>query len=224
MNSDSTDITLVLDRSGSMAQIRDDMQAAMKTLVEDQAKLPGECRLSVLQFDSDAIEWLFQGKPIAEVSHIPLVPRGATPLFDALGKAILGTGQRLAAMPKPQRPGRVLVVVITDGQENSSLELSGAQVKSMIERQRSVYKWEFLFLGANVNAATEAAAVGIAHAANYVASPSGVESMGRTVSYAAASYRATGDLKSGLDKAEAEDAEETKIQPPTLSRSAPPVN
>jgi Mg-chelatase subunit ChlD len=128
MNTDYTDATLVLDRSGSMAQIRNDMEGVTKTFVEEQAKLPGKCLLSVLQFDSNAIEWLFQGKPIEQVSHIPPKPRGATPLLDALGKAIRETGQRLAAMDQAERPGRVLLVVITDGLENASREVNVDQV------------------------------------------------------------------------------------------------
>lgn len=224
MNTDYTDITLVLDRSGSMAQIRSDMEGAMKTFVEDQAQHPGECLLSVLQFDSSAIEWVFQGKPIAQVKSIALEPRGSTPLLDALGRAILETGQRLGALPEAARPGRVLVVVITDGLENASRELTGAQVKAMVEQQRSVYKWEFLFFGANIDAAAEAAAIGIASAAGYVASKKGVESMGKKVRYAASSFRTFGDVKQGLDQADKEDAEEQASKPSKIRPGTRPVN
>ncbi len=216
MKTDYTDITLVIDRSGSMEQIRSDMEGAMSAFVREQAQLPGKCLLSVLQFDSEAIEWLILGKPIAEVTGVPLQPRGSTPLLDAMGKAMADTGQRLAAIPERERPGKVLFVVITDGLENASREWTLDGIKTAVEHQRGVYKWAFLFLGAHMNAVDEAAKVGIAHAASYASTKAGVEGAAKRLRYAASSFRASGDVKKGLDQADEEDAKEM-----STSRRAP---
>lgn len=110
------------------------------------------------------------GVPIKDVPKYTLVPRGMTALLDAVGRAINEAGCRLAAIPEDQRPGLVVFVIVTDGQENSSHEFTRAQIKEMIERQQSVYSWQFTFLGANQDAFAEAGSLGIspAAAANYV--------------------------------------------------------
>jgi hypothetical protein len=94
-----------------------------------------------------------------------------TALLDAVGRAIAETGERLAAMPEPDRPGLVVFVIVTDGQENSSKEYTKPQIKEMVERQQNIYKWQFTFLGANQDAFAEAHGMGIAvmGAANYKA-------------------------------------------------------
>ena len=116
----------------------------------------------------------------------------------------------------------MLFVVITDGEENASREWTSAQVKALVEQQRSVYKWEFLFLGANLDAAAEAAAIGIAHASDYIADSAGVANMTRKARYAAKSFRDGGGIQSGLAQANAEEAEEKKQKP--ARRKPTPVN
>ena len=95
---------------------------------------------------------------------ISLVPRGSTALLDAVGRAINETGERLAKMNEEDRPGLVVFVVMTDGEENSSQEFSKDQIKQMITHQQDTYGWHFTFLGANQDAFAEAGALGI-HAA-----------------------------------------------------------
>ena len=107
----------------------------------------------------------------------------------------------------------MLYVVITDGEENSSRGWTSAQVKALVEHQRSVYKWEFLFLGANLDSTAEAAAIGIVHASDYVADSAGVANMTRKARYAASSFRGGGEVSAGLAQADAEEAEEKKAQP-----------
>ncbi|MGQ0701869.1 MAG: vWA domain-containing protein [Gemmatimonadales bacterium] len=172
-NPQRTDITIVLDRSGSMASVKSDVEGGFARFLEDQRKLPGECTLSLTQFDSEAVEDVYVARPIGEAPGMELHPRGMTPLLDAVGRTITRTGERLAAVPEPARPGRVLFVIITDGMENASREFSKAQVRELIERQRRVYQWDFIYLGANVDAFAEAHAMGIsaAHAAVYHATP-----------------------------------------------------
>lgn len=148
MNPDYTDITLVVDRSGSMQAIREDAEGGVNAFVEQQAGEPGEARLTLVQFDTE-YEFLHHGTPIGDVGPYTLAPRGATALLDAVGRAINETGSRLAAMPEADRPGLVVFVVVTDGQENSSREFSLERVREMIEHQQSVYGWQFTFLAAD---------------------------------------------------------------------------
>ena len=170
MRSDLTDITLVVDRSGSMSTVQDDAEGGINAFITEQAKEPGEALLTLVQFDTD-YEFVHKGVPIGNVPRYKLVPRGMTALLDAVGRAVNETGERLAAMDEADRPGLVIFVVMTDGLENSSQEFTKVQIKEMIERQQSVYNWHFTFLGANQDAFAEAGAMGIAArgAANYKA-------------------------------------------------------
>jgi hypothetical protein len=160
MRADYTDMTLIIDRSGSMASIREDAEGGVNTLIAEQAKQPGECRVTLVQFDTE-YEFLHQGVKAAECPPYRLVPRGSTALLDAVGRAISETGARLAAMPEAERPGLVVFVISTDGQENASREFTRDQVKQMIAHQQQVYKWEFTFLAANAEAFAEAGGMGI---------------------------------------------------------------
>ena len=160
MRSDLTDITLVVDRSGSMEQVREDAEGGVNSFIAQQAKEPGEALLTLVQFDTE-YEFLHKGVPISQVPKYELVPRGMTALLDAVGRAINETGERLAKMDEQDRPGLVVFVVMTDGLENSSKEFSKATIKEMIERQQQQYSWHFTFLGANQDAFAEAGGMGI---------------------------------------------------------------
>ncbi len=161
MNNNATDITVVIDRSGSMDSCRADAEGGFNAFVAAQAALPGKALLTLVQFDTE-YEFVHRGVPIKDVPPYSLVPRGGTALYDAVGRAILETGARLAAMPEAQRPGLVLFAIITDGEENSSREISGARLKEMIEHQTAQYAWQFSYLGANQDAIMAAAKMGIA--------------------------------------------------------------
>jgi hypothetical protein len=189
---DQSDITILLDRSGSMASVKSDVEGGFARLLEEQRKLPGECALSLVQFDSEGVEPVYTARPIREAQPLELHPRGLTPLLDAVGRTVVATGERLAGMPEPARPGRVLFVIITDGRENASREYTKAQVATLVERQRRDYNWEFLYLGANVDAFAEAGGLGIgtSHAATCVASPAGMAEVFALASYKCASHRA----------------------------------
>ncbi|MCA9271003.1 MAG: VWA domain-containing protein, partial [Planctomycetales bacterium] len=161
MRNDLTDITLVVDRSGSMASIREDAEGGVNDFIRRQAAEPGEAWLTLVQFDTE-YEFVHRGVRVQDAAPYVLQPRGMTALLDAMGRAVVETGQRLARLPECDRPGLVVFVVMTDGLENSSREFSGPQVKEMIEHQQKVYNWQFTFLGANQDAFAEADAVGIA--------------------------------------------------------------
>lgn len=132
MRSDLTDITLVVDRSGSMQEMRSDAEGGVNAFIADQAKEPGEALLTLVQFDTE-YEFLHSGVPIGQVPKYTLVPRGSTALLDAVGRAINETGERLSKMDEKDRPGLVIFVVMTDGHENASKEFSKPQIKKMIE-------------------------------------------------------------------------------------------
>ena len=160
MRKDLTDITLVVDRSGSMEARREDAQGGINAFVKEQAQEPGEALLSLVQFD-DRYEVVHDGVPIDAVPEFELKPRGTTALLDAVGRAINEAGERLADMDEADRPGLVIFVITTDGLENASREFTKARVKEMIEHQQEKYNWEFTFLGANQDAFAEAGGLGI---------------------------------------------------------------
>ena len=111
MRSDLTDITLVVDRSGSMEQVREDAEGGVNSFIAQQAKEPGEALLTLVQFDTE-YEFLHKGVPISQVPKYELVPRGMTALLDAVGRAMNETGERLAKMDEADRPGLVVFVRI----------------------------------------------------------------------------------------------------------------
>ena len=119
MKTDLTDITLVVDRSGSMQDIRSDAEGGVNAFIENQAKEPGEALLTLVQFDTE-FEFLHTGVPIKDVPRYSLVPRGSTALLDAVGRAINETGERISKLAEAERPALVVFVVMTDGLENSS--------------------------------------------------------------------------------------------------------
>lgn len=166
-----TDITLVIDRSGSMEAMREAAQSGVNSLIREQAGAEGRASLTLVQFDTE-YEFVHQGVAVESVPEFTLVPRGATALLDAVGRAITEVGDRLASLPEKRRPGLVVFVIVTDGMENSSTTFTRQRVREMITHQRDVYKWRFVFLGADDSAFDEARAMGIDrdHAAVYSSS------------------------------------------------------
>ena len=160
MRPDLTDITLVIDRSGSMQAIRHDAEGGVNAFIADQAKQPGEALLTLVQFDTD-YEFIHRGVSVQQLPPYQLEPRGSTALLDAVGRAILDTGSRLAKMQEEDRPGLVVFVIVTDGEENSRKEFAKDTIKEMITQQQDQYSWQFTFLGANQDAFAEAGGLGI---------------------------------------------------------------
>jgi hypothetical protein len=173
VNENLTEVVLVLDRSGSMFSCRSGCIEALNDFVTKQKKLPGECRLTLVQFDGE-YEVVFAGKDIKDVGPIDFVPRGSTCLDGALGRTIDEVGMRLSNTAEYDRPGGVVVVVITDGMENASHDHDWSRkyrptqynnssiVHELRKHQEEKYGWRFVYLGANVDAAKEAGRYGIA--------------------------------------------------------------
>jgi hypothetical protein len=210
VNQDFTHVVVILDRSGSMESVRNDMEGGFNKFVEDQRKLPGRCTVSLYQFDDEYME-VYSNKDIKEVPPLSLVPRNFTALYDGIGKTFNNVGAVLAALKEEDRPGKVVVVVITDGQENASKEFSRDQIKGMIEVQQSKYSWQVVFMGANFDAYGEGASlgVGVGNILKYAANAVGTQHAYASLSRSVGSYR-TGEVKccsfNDDDKADQENA------------------
>ena len=164
-HSNWTEIAFILDRSGSMQSIAETAVTGFNELLDQQKKEHGQTpvRMSLILFNTE-YEVPFASVPAPELPCLDMKtysPDGSTALLDAIGRTIDETGSRLAAMPESQRPGKVIIAILTDGEENSSRVFNWAQISEKIRHQREVYKWEFLFLGANQDAIATAAKINI---------------------------------------------------------------
>jgi len=149
--SDLTHLYFLLDRSGSMQSIKTDTEGGFAAFIAQQRQAVGECRVTLAQFD-DVYEVVFADTPVAEVGRLELHPRGSTALLDAMGQLITEAGASLAALPQDQRPGSVVVAIMTDGMENASREWTHPAVKALVEQQTTAYQWQFLYMGADQDA------------------------------------------------------------------------
>jgi Mg-chelatase subunit ChlD len=158
-NSNLRHIVLVLDRSGSMQAVKEDTEGGLAAFLEAQHENTGDTRVSLYQFDTK-YEAVYENLALAEVPAYVLMPRGGTALLDAIGRTIAGVKGQIKAMDEDERPGEVVLVILTDGAENSSQEYTLERVKKMIEKRRAK-GWQVVFLGADQDAITVAAGMGI---------------------------------------------------------------
>lgn len=163
MKQNLTELVLILDRSGSMDGLEDDTIGGFNAMLEKQKKEEGKAFVSTILFD-DKTEVLHDRLPLDKVRPITeeeYYVRGCTALLDAVGGAIHHIGNIHKYARREDRPGRTLFVITTDGMENASRRYTAPQVRRMIERQKARYGWEFLFLGANIDAVETAGQLGI---------------------------------------------------------------
>jgi len=188
-----TEIIVVLDRSGSMASIAKDMEGGFNEFIRQQRLIPGECRVTLVQFDTQ-YEMVYAGMDLHSVPPLKLEPRGGTALLDAIGRTIEDTGRRYSSMQEAERPERVLFVVLSDGQENSSNPYGSyirpGVVPSLIKRQTDVYSWQFVYFGANQDAIAVAHGLNIPMAENFSADTFGVACALNNMTTGSANYRA----------------------------------
>lgn len=164
-NPNYTHITMVVDRSGSMQSIRDASEDGVNEFISANKAAPGECTLLLREFD-DRHSTVYGAGPIADFTTYRIDPRGMTAMLDAIVLAVNMTGAYLAAMKEDDRPGKVLFVVQTDGYENASTATWEA-VANLIALHTDTYNWEFVFLGANIDAAKTASVLNILNHTQY---------------------------------------------------------
>ena len=147
----STLIAALLDRSGSMRTSVQVTEDGWRELIDGQRQNPGLCYVTLAQFDTE-YEVVYPPTDINAVPEFSLVPRGLTGLLDAAGRFITEVGEQLSALPEDKRPGHVICLIMTDGHENASRTWTWPGIKALITQQRNVYKWDFIFLGADIDA------------------------------------------------------------------------
>ena len=172
-----SEIAFVLDRSGSMKSCQQAAIEGFNQFLADQQKTDGLAKLTLVLFDDEYLVPI-SSIPVEEVVSLTddtYQPRGCTALLDAIGQTIDDVGQRLAGLAEKDRPGQVIVAILTDGLENASQRFTWKEIAGKIKNQTDTYKWIFLFLGANQDAIATAANLSIAanNAANYVADAAG---------------------------------------------------
>lgn len=189
-------ISVVLDRSGSMSSIADDIVGGFNEFLADQRTGSGAARVTLAQFDSHGpFELLIDSADlhrVADLSRSAYQPRGATPLYDAVGRMIGRIDARIARRKQARKPAEdQVVVIVTDGMENASREHTRDSVFDLIDKRRRS-GWVFVFLGANQDAyATgERMAVAPANRANWEPSPEGSRKMWRDLSHSSHLHRA----------------------------------
>lgn len=166
MKKGMTELVFILDRSGSMSGLEDDTIGGYNSMLKEQKANTeaGEVVISTILFDSQ-VEVLHDRKPIAEVASLTgkdYRPGGCTALLDAVGGAIHHIGKLHKELPEGERPEKTLFIITTDGMENSSRNYSYGKVKKMVEKKKNKYQWEFIFLGANIDAVKVSGQFGIA--------------------------------------------------------------
>ena len=163
MNSNLTEIVFILDRSGSMAGLEDDTIGGFNAMLEKQKKEPGEALLSAVLFDhcSEVVYDRVDLQKIEPMTNKQYFVRGSTALLDAIGGAVHHIENVHKYAREEDRPGKTIFIITTDGMENASREYSYRQVSSMVKHAQEAYGWEFLFLGANMDAIRAAETFGI---------------------------------------------------------------
>jgi len=180
LNTNLTEIIFLLDRSGSMGGLENDTIGGFNAFIEKQKKMPGETIVTTVLFD-DRYEILWNGVDVKDIklTEKEYYVRGMTALLDAIGKTILDVNNRLSITEESRRPGKVIFVITTDGMENASKEFTYEKVRELIKQQTEKHNWEFIFLGASIDAVKEAGSIGVNRkdAYNFEASPEGVKRM-----------------------------------------------
>ncbi len=194
MKNNYTEIAFILDRSGSMESCQDATIEGFNHFLLEQQQAEGLAKITLVLFDDEYLVPV-QSLPVQEV--LPLtretyVPRNMTALLDAIGRTTDEMGERLSQLPEKDRPAQVVVAILTDGLENASRHHDWKEIAQRVRHQTEVYKWTFLFLGANQDAIATAAQISIAsaNAATYVADKAGARASHRSLSHKLRALRA----------------------------------
>lgn len=204
-NKSLTELVFVLDRSGSMSGLELDTIGGFNAVLQKHKSMKGKAVLSTVLFDHEryVLHDRVNLAKVAPLTSEDYQVRGCTALLDAVGGAIRHIARVQDYLPTRHKADRVVFVIVTDGMENASRSYGYDQVKAMIERQQRNCGWEFIFLGANIDAAGEAAKLGITddHAATYLADMQGTKVLYEAVASATCHLRNTGVLSQDWDAA-----------------------
>jgi uncharacterized protein YegL len=190
-NKNRTDIILLIDRSGSMAGIRGPMVEGMEKFLREQAESPAPCFVSTFYFSDPPVQPDLDMVDVHTKPHVRLVPTGNTALIDAMCWTITRMMKKFEKIPEDDKPGKVVFVCVTDGQENASRVHSPGELKELVEKRKDDDKWEFVYLGANQDAfkVSSAFSVGRDQTMNYAATTAGVATASATLSASTMAYR-----------------------------------
>jgi len=169
MKNDLCELIVIVDKSGSMYNVINDTIGGFNTFLDVHQKLQGEAKLTLVLFDT-TYKVVHNGLDIQKVPKLDnssYDTGGMTALLDAVGKTIDEVGKRLSETSEEERPQKVIFMIITDGEENSSKEYDLQQIKEKTKHQQDVYKWDFIFMGANQDAWSNARDLGLSNAINY---------------------------------------------------------
>ena len=209
MKKNLTEIVFILDRSGSMAGLEDDTIGGFNAMIQKQKGEVGEAYVSTVLFDNhtEVIHDRVDIQKIQPMTRKDYYVRGCTALLDAVGKSIRHIGNVHKYAREEDRPEKTIFVITTDGMENASREYTYDRVRKMIEHEQEKYGWEFLFLGANIDAAKEAARFGITEdrAANYHADHQGTAVIYEAMSEAVCNVRACRPMRADWKRSVDED-------------------
>ncbi|MDO4478790.1 MAG: hypothetical protein Q4B73_07115 [Lachnospiraceae bacterium] len=201
MKKNLTEIVFILDRSGSMSGLEADTIGGFNSMIRKQQREEGEALVSTVLFDNtcEVIHDRVKVQDVRPMTEQDYTVRGCTALLDAIGGAIHHIGNVHKYARPEDVPAHTLFVITTDGMENASRRYSSIEVKQMIKRQQEKYGWEFLFLGANIDAVETAGHFGIAgdHAVNYHADREGTRLNYEVLSEAISSVRTEAKLGAG---------------------------
>ena len=196
-----TELVFILDKSGSMGGLETDTIGGYNSMLAKQQEVEGECHITTVLFDNnyELLHDRIDIKAVSPISEKEYQVGGSTALLDAIGRTIHKIGNAQKHTADDYRAEKVMFVIITDGEENSSREYSAEKIKAQIERQKEKYGWEFIFLGANIDAIETAGRFGISadRAQNYHADSEGVELNFRIMSEAVAKYRECSEISKG---------------------------
>lgn len=199
MKENFTAINVIIDASGSMQSLSKDTIGSFNQFLAEQKIVPGDAVFTLCSFNTD-YKLIHDFVKLAGVPNLDAKaysPGGGTALLDAMGTTINSVGQKLAAMKETERPSKVIFLIITDGEENSSRTFSLEQIKSMVQHQSDTYSWQFVFMGANIDAFATGGGMGIARGStlSYNATSVGTKSLYRTVSDGLSDYRLGNNAK-----------------------------
>lgn len=198
MKNNLTELVFILDKSGSMSGLESDTIGGFNSMLKKQKAVDGDCRITTVLFDNnyELLHDRIDIQAVSEMTDKEYQVGGSTALLDAIGRSIgkISAVQKNTAVK--YRADKVMFVIITDGEENASREYSAEKVRTQIGRQKEKYGWEFVFLGANIDAVQTAGRFGIApeRAVNYVPDAAGTALNFNVMSEAVASFRDTGEM------------------------------